>query len=322
MAKRLFFLFFNGCEGLSFSGPQQAFHEANQFGADYEIHHCGFEPEAITEQGLRVAGLEPLPEATAGDRVFISGYTIGNATPPEPVIRWLKRVAERRPTMVSVCSGAFFLGLAGLLDGRPCTTHWKRYDLLQKTFPRAMVLKERLFVEDGNLLTSGGGASSIDLALHIIEQDYGPLVTARVAREMVVYFRRDADTPQTSVYLDYRSHLNPSIHALQDALSNQPEDDRDLEAWAKEVGMSPRNLTRTFRQATGISIHEYRTKLRLERASGLLHSPGLTVDAVAALCGFSDSRHLRRLWRQNFGTSPKAVLQPKTTAVPSVVMET
>jgi len=306
MAKRLYFLFFNGCEGLSFSGPQQAFHEANQFGADYEIHHCGLEPETVTEQGLRVAGLEPLPEVTSEDRVFISGYTIGHAFPPEAVIRWLREIAHQHPTLVSVCSGAFFLGLAGLLDGRPCTTHWKRCDLLQKTFPRALVLKERLFVEDGKLLTSGGGASSIDMALHLIEKDHGPLMTARVAHEMVVFFRRDADTPQTSVYLDYRSHLNPNIHALQDQLSLQPQDDRSLDDWAKVVGMSPRNLTRTFRQATGISVHDYRTKIRLERAVGLLNNPELTVEAIAARCGFSDARHLRRLWKQSYGTSPKA----------------
>ncbi len=306
VAKRLFFLFFNGCEGLSFSGPQQVFHEANQFGADYEIHHCGLEPEAITEQGLRVAGLEPLPDAKAGDLVFVAGYTIGRAVPAEPVIRWLRTVAPRRPTLVSVCSGAFFLGYAGLLDGRSCTTHWKRYDLLQETFPRTRVLKERLFVEDGGLYTSGGGASSIDLALHLVDRDYGAPMAARVAREMVVFFRRDAESPQTSVYLDFRSHLNPAVHALQDKLSHQPEDDRSLDDWAREVGMSPRNLTRTFRQATGISFHEYRTKIRLERASGLLHNPHLTVDEIAAQCGFSDSRHLRRLWRQAYGTSPKA----------------
>jgi transcriptional regulator GlxA family with amidase domain len=306
MAKRVFFLFFNGCEGLSFSGPQQAFHEAIQFGADYEIHHCGLEPDAVTEQGLRVTGLEPLPEATSRDRVFISGYTIGHTEPPAAMIRWLVKIGREGPTVVSVCSGAFFLGLAGLLDGRTCTTHWKRCELLQRTFPRAVVLQERLFVQDGSMYTSGGGASSIDLALHLIEKDYGPVMTAKVAHEMVVFFRRDADSRQTSVYLDYRSHLNPSVHALQDLLSSQPEDDRSLDAWARTVGMSPRNLTRTFRQATGISFHEYRTKIRLERASGLLNNPGLTVDAVAAQCGFSDGRHLRRLWKQSFGTSPKA----------------
>jgi len=308
MSRRLFFLFFNGCEGLSFSGPQQAFHEANLFGGGYEIHHCGLEPEAVTEQGLRVSGLEPLPEVTPSDRVFIAGYTVGHAEPPPAVIRWLVRISEKGPTMISICSGAFFLGLAGLLDGRRCTTHWKRCDLLQKTFPRAIVLYERLFVRDGSIYTSGGGASVIDLALHLIDQDHGPLMAAKVAREMVVFFRRDADSPQTSVYLDYRSHLNPAVHTLQDLVSSQPEDDRGLEEWASAVGMSPRNLTRTFRQATGISFHEYRTKIRLERASGLLNNPALTVDAVAAQCGFSDARHLRRLWKRSFGTSPKAAL--------------
>ncbi len=308
MARRLFFLFFNGCEGLSFSGPQQAFHEANLFGADYEIHHCGLEPEARTEQGLRVAGLEPLPEVTAADTIFISGYTVGKAQPPSEVIQWLMRIWKDQPTLVSICSGAFFLGMAGLLDGRRCTTHWKRCELLQKTFPRALVQQERLFVQDGPIYTSGGGASVIDLALHMIDEDFGPLVAAKVAREMVVFFRRDADSPQTSVYLDYRSHLNPAIHSLQDCLSSQPEDDRGIEAWASSIGMSSRNLTRTFRRATGISFSEYRTKLRLERASGLLNNPSLTVDAVAALCGFSDGRHLRRLWKQTFGTSPKALV--------------
>lgn len=306
MAKRLFFLFFNGCEGLSFSGPQQVFHEANQFGADYEIHHCGLEPEVVTEQGLKITGLEPLPEVGVGDLIFFAGFTIEHAAPPEPMIRWLRTAAPRGPTLVSVCTGAFFLGYAGLLDHRICTTHWKRCDLLQKTFPRTTVLRERLFVEDGRIFTSGGGASSIDLALHLVERDYGAPKTARIARELVVFFRRDADSPQTSVYLDFRSHLNPAVHALQDKLSHQPEDDRSLDDWAREVGMSPRNLTRTFRRATGISFHEYRTKVRLERASGLLNNPHLTVDEIAAQCGFSDSRHLRRLWRQAYGTSPKA----------------
>ena len=306
MAKRLYFLFFNGCEGLSFSGPQQAFHEATMLGADYEIHHCGFVPDAVTEQGLRLTGLEALPEVTSDDTVFLAGYTPGHAEPPPPVIRWLVKAWECRPTLVSVCTGAFFLGMAGILDGRSCTTHWKRCDLLQKTFPRAKVLKERLFVRDGSVYTGGGGASAIDLALHLIDADYGPRMAARVAHEMVVFFRRDADSPQTSVYLDYRSHINPAVHTLQDLVNGQPEDDRSLDEWARAVGMSPRNLTRVFRIATGISFHEYRTKIRLERASGLLNNPDLTVEAVAAQCGFADGRHLRRLWKQSFGTSPKA----------------
>lgn len=306
MPKRVYFLFFDGCEGLSFAGPDQAFHEANQLGADYEIHHCGLVPSVVTEQKLTITDLEPLPVVTTGDLVFVSGYTIGKVEPPAELIRWVKRAWERRPTLVSVCSGAFVLGHAGVLDGRSCTTHWKRVELLRQTFPRAHVVEERLFVQDGLVYTSGGGASVVELALHLIEADHGPLMAARVAHEMVIYIRRDSTSRQTSVFLDYRSHLNPAIHTLQDLVGSNPGDDRTLGEWAQTVGMSPRSLTRTFRQATGISFHEYRTRLRLERATSLLNSPDLTVDAVASRCGFSDARQLRRLWRQAFGTSPKA----------------
>lgn len=306
MPKRVYFLFFDGCEGLSFAGPDQAFHEANQLGADYEIHHCGLTDSVVTEQRLSISNLEPLPWVEPGDLVIVSGYTIGKVEPPAELIRWVKRAWERRPTLVSVCSGAFVLGHAGVLDGRSCTTHWKRVELLRQTFPRANVIEERLFVQDGPVYTSGGGSSVIDWALHRIDADFGPLMAAKVAHEMVIYFRRDTDSRQTSVFLDYRSHLNPAIHRLQDLVGTDPGDDKSLDDWARAIGMSPRSLTRTFRQATGISFHEYRTKLRLERASSLLKSPGLTVDAVAAQCGFSDARHLRRLWKQTFGTSPKA----------------
>ena len=308
MARRLYFLFFSGCEGLAVAGTQQAFHEANDFGGDYEIRNCGIETEIVTEQGLKIAGLEPMPEPTdltEKDYVFLLGYTIERCVPPESFASWLRRASERRPTMVSICSGAFFLGKAGLLDGRECTTHWKRCDLLQRTFPRAKIMKERLFVEADRVYTSGGGASCIDLALHLIERDYGPLVTAKVARELVVFYRREADDRQISVYLDYRSHLHPAIHELQDYLCSKPETDVGLDNLAHAVGMSERNMTRTFRRATGISIAEYRTKIRLERAAGLLKSPDLTVDAVAAQCGFSDARQLRRIWKRAYGTSPK-----------------
>lgn len=308
MSNRLLFPLFHGCEGISIAGPQQAFHEANRFGADYEILNYGVASEILTEQGLKVAGLEPLPDPstlTEDDRIFVIGYTPERSEPPAVLIRWLARANERRVRIVSICSGAFILGMAGILDGRSCTTHWKRCDLLQERFPRAKVMRERLFTEDGRLLTSGGGASCIDLALYMIERDFGPLVAGKVAREMVVYFRRDAEDRQMSVYLDYRTHLRPSIYAVQDILNAHPETEQGIDEIARAVGMSPRNMTRAFRQATGISVGEYRTKVRLERASGLLKSPGYTVDAVASLCGFSDARQLRRLWKRAYSSSPK-----------------
>ena len=126
--------------------------------------------------------------------------------------------------------------------------------------------------------------------------DSGALLAARVAREMVVYLRRDAGHPQESVYLDHRTHLDPGVHKVQDFLCAHPSGRSNLAALARIAGSSPRSLTRAFRSLTGISVQKYRTRLRLERARALLSNPTLTLEAIASECGFADARQLRRLW--------------------------
>jgi transcriptional regulator GlxA family with amidase domain len=180
---------------------------------------------------------------------------------------------------------------------------------LQRRFPRARVLADRLFVADGMIVTSAGIASGIDMALALIEQKHGPLLAAQVAREMVVYIRRDGSQEQTSVYLDFRTHLHPGVHKVQDWLMQNPSRAVTLDTLAEVGAMSRRNLTRLFRQATGISIVEYRTRIRLELARNLLQDPSLSVDGVARRCGFTDSRQLRRVWQTAFGMSPRATQQ-------------
>ncbi len=220
-------------------------------------------------------------------------------------IRWLKTSHARGAEIASVCTGAFALGEAGLLDGRRCTTHWSRTSELERRFPAARVLTNRLFVTDGTITTSAGIASGIDMALSLIERAHGPLLAAQIAREMVVYIRRDGGRDQQSIYLDYRTHLHPGVHRVQDWLTQHPERKQTLEQLGAIAGMSARNLTRVFRRTTGISIHEFSTRLRLELAQSLLHDPGLTVDAVAQQCGFDSARQLRRLWRETFGATPR-----------------
>jgi transcriptional regulator GlxA family with amidase domain len=176
------------------------------------------------------------------------------------------------------------------------------------------VLANRLFVDDGPITTSAGIASGIDMALALVERRHGPLITAAAAREMVVYLRRDGAHQQESVYLDYRTHLHPGVHRVQDWLIAHPEERATLEDLARLAAMSPRNLTRVFRQATGISIQEFTTRLRLERARDLLHDPGLTIEAIATRCGFESARQLRRLWRQELGTTPSAERSEKPPA--------
>ncbi len=311
-------------EILDLAGPLQVFHEANLQGADYQLQVCAAEPRVHSDQGLWLADLAPLPEPAEGDLVLVPGCPLAaletdvpaagaGGTSRQPasrvapaVLAWLAEAAACGAQLASICTGAFALGRAGLLDGRQCTTHWTRLDDLARRFPAARVLAGRLFVEDGPVLTSAGIASGIDLALALVERRHGPHLTSRVARELVVYLRRDGSHPQTSVYLDHRAHLHPGVHRVQDWLIAHPEERATLTELAALAALSPRHLARVFREATGVTVQGYATRLRLERARSLLQDPHLTIEAVAARCGFETARQLRRLWKESFGTTPSA----------------
>jgi transcriptional regulator GlxA family with amidase domain len=262
---------------------------------------------------LTVAGLGRLPEVHVGDLIIVPGFDVRGKRPPAQLGRWLRQALTAGAHVCAVCTGAFALGEAGILDHRSCTTHWKRVGELQRGFPSAKVLHDRLFVTDGNVTTSAGVASGIDMALWLIEQDYGPVITARVAREMVVYVRRDGSQTQESVYLDYRTHINSGIHRVQDYLIANVEKKMSIAELAGIARMSPRTLTRMFRKATGLSIAEFRSKARLEAAKMMLHDPDVTIEATAERAGFSDPRHFRRAWKQAFGVPPS---RSKRTVVP------
>lgn len=305
--QRVIFVLAPEVEVLDLTGPVQAFHEANRHGADYRVQVCGLEPKVRSDQGIWLSDLEPLPQVDAGDLVLVPGTrTAAVASCGEPLAGWLREAYDRGARLGSICTGAFMLGDVGLLDGRQCTTHWSRVEDLQRRFPRARVLTNRLFVEDGPVTTSAGIVSGIDMALALVEREHGPLVAVAAAREMVIYVRRDGSQRQHSVYLDYRTHLHPGVHRVQDWLIAHPEEGASLDELARVAGLSPRHLTRVFRQATGVSIQEYRTRLRLERARSLLRDPGLTLEAIAVRCGFESSRQLRRIWKEAFGTPPSA----------------
>jgi transcriptional regulator GlxA family with amidase domain len=282
-------------EILDLAGPLQAFSEANGGSKRYRIRLCATREQIASHQGLTLAGLEPLPEDVAEDAlVVVPGMPYAATQRIErSVTRWLANAARAGAHIASVCTGAFALGEAGLLDGKKCTTHWSRTNELARRYPRARVFEDRLYVTDGRITTSAGIASGIDMALAFIEQADGPLVAAEVAREMVVYLRRDGAQEQQSVYLDYRTHLHPGVHRVQDWIVRNPATRTTLDELANVAGMSPRSLTRMFRGATGISVHDFTTRVRVELARTLLHDPGLTMEAVAQRCGLS-ARQLRR----------------------------
>jgi transcriptional regulator GlxA family with amidase domain len=312
--RRTIFALFPECEILDLGGPVQAFHEAKALGVPYDISYCATESTVRSAQGIGFSELAPLPDVGAGDRVILPGYGVTTTRVPTKLVAWLRRAHRAGAELCSVCTGAFALGEAGTLDGRRCTTHWRRVPELEARFPRAQVVGDRLFVIDGPIVTSAGIAAGIDMALALIERDAGPLVAGEVAREMVIYIRRDGEHDQDSVYLDYQTHLSPGIHQVQQHLVGNPGSRETLADLARLAGMSERNLTRVFKRATGISIHDYRERLRVERARDLMRNPTMTLDAVAAACGFSDGRQLRRVWTARFGKPPSAARQPHAGA--------
>jgi transcriptional regulator GlxA family with amidase domain len=290
------FLLLPEVEILDLAGPLQAFGEANGSRVRYRTRFCATRERIRSHQGLVFSDLEPLPEVTGESLIIVPGMPYAATERIDRrVVKWLASAAAAGAHVTSVCTGAFALGEAGLLDGRKCTTHWSRTSHLAGRYPRARVLEDRLFVTDGNITTSAGIASGIDMALALIEQADGPLVAADVAREMVVYLRRDGAQEQHSVYLDFRTHLHPGVHRVQDFIVRNPDRRATLTDLAEIAGMSSRSLTRTFRGATGISVHEFSTRVRLELAKTLLHDPSLTREAVARRCGLS-ARELRRLF--------------------------
>ncbi len=298
------------------AGPVQVLDEASRLGGAYRLVYCAPERRVRSAQGLVLADLAPLPSPRPDDLVLVPGMSSSAIDGVDRAIRtFLVSAADVGARIASVCSGSFALAHAGLLDGRRCTTHWKLTDRLARDFPRAEVVSNRLFVEDRGVVTSAGVASGIDMALALVERDHGPRVAAKVAREMVVYVRRSGDREQESVYLEHRDHLHPGVHRVQDFLVEHPQEKASLPKLARIAAMSPRNLARVFRRATGVTPHRFASLVKVQVARDLIGDPSRTVESVAASCGFDDARQLRRLWKQSFGVSIGAFRAAHTPAV-------
>ncbi|WP_432030039.1 GlxA family transcriptional regulator [Streptomyces sp. 1222.5] len=293
------FLLVPGVHLLDLAGPAQAFSTAADFGHPHTISYVAEQPLIPTAQGLPLVARVDWPDLGPEDLIVVPGWR-ALALADSPVIgaaalQVLRDHHARGGTVASVCAGAEALGRAGLLDGRRCTTHHDVQDELARRYPRAMVIRDVLYTADERVVTSAGIASGIDLALHLIATRHGPAVAAKVARDMVVYARRNGHEPQASAMLRYRSHLDDTVHRVQDLLDAHFDQPLRLPALAVAVGVSERTLTRLFTRATGgLTPLRYQQALRLERAEHLI-SHGATVTAAARAVGFEDPRMLRRL---------------------------
>jgi transcriptional regulator GlxA family with amidase domain len=278
---------------LDFSGPAQVFSSAG-----YELRYVAAHAVVHTAQQLPVQCETEMPELNPDDLIVVPGWSgdrlEGSATIPPFVLRALRAHHARGGTVASVCAGAEALGQAGLLRGRRCTTHHEHQDELAQRYPDAHVVRDVLFTEDDRIVTSAGIASGIDLALHLVEQRHGPATAARIAREMVIYTRRNGTAAQESVMLRHRTHLSDQVHRAQELIDERFATSIRLAELADTLGVSERTLTRRFIDTIGLTPLRYQQMLRVERAEALI-AQGSTVESAARAVGFEDARMLRRL---------------------------
>lgn len=287
---------------MDLAGPDQAIHEAIDFGADFEIEYCHLIPEVTTTSGLPLGKVKHFSEVeiNKGDFLIIPGSNASYLTSQEfrkhkDLFSWLIKLHRNGINLCSICAGAFALAECGLFDNIPCTTHFKRTTQLQEMYPKAKVIENILFTDHNGIYTSAGIASGIDLTLHIIEKLKGSHLAHLVARELVVYNRRPGNSAQNSELLQFRNHIHSGIHKAQDWILDNIHIKTNLEVLAEIANMSERNFTRMFKKETNITVNDFITIIRKEKSRELLKNPNLSRIEVANKIGLQSDRQLSRI---------------------------
>lgn len=295
--------------GLEIAGISEVFDEANrqtQGSPAYELICVAAEAAPVRCS----CGLTILPDCAFGDAgpapdTLIIGASYGIPARLPPAMRsWVQTTAARARRFGAVCTGAFSLGEAGLLNGRRVTTHWEYAAELARRFPEARLEPDRIFIRDGAMFTSAGVTAALDLTLDLVEEDLGREVALLVARRLVVFVKRPGGQTQYSVHLAAQAAQSGPVQRAQDLIRREPVANLSMAALANEAGTSQRNLARLFRQEAGMSVGEYVEATRLDLARQLLEGGDLPIKSIAAASGFSSAEALRRAFAQRIGVTP------------------
>jgi transcriptional regulator GlxA family with amidase domain len=324
--RRIGFLVFPDCQILDVCGPLEAF-----FFADHWLNTLGktevpgYQPIIIadmpgpvaTMSGTEIVATHRYSEINDNlDTLIVAGGTgVEQASNDKALVEWVRSSAPRARRVASICSGAFVLAAAGILDGRHVTTHWMFSDLLAATYPTLEVDASQIFVRDGNIYTSGGITAGIDLALALLEEDVGPEIMLAVARTMVVFPRRPGGQSQFCAHSSLLQGFNPYKPLIR---TGEKLEFRDLQAWmlahpdadlsvpglADRMGMSIRNFSRRFQSEVGETPAHFAEQVRAEAARCKLEQTTLPVEKIAKECGFADPERMRRTFQRLYDTSP------------------
>jgi transcriptional regulator GlxA family with amidase domain len=265
------------------------------------------EPPLTSGQGFRLDTDHRMERVAAAELVCVPAWRAIDERPPEPLLEAVREAVDRGARVLSVCSGAFVLAAAGVLDGRRATTHWRYAHLLAERYPRIDVDPDVLYVDDGPVITSAGTSAGIDACLHVLRQEHGAAVANAVARRMVVPPFRDGGQAQyveAPVPLQRRAGTD-ELAPLLDWAAAHLDEELSVEGLARRAHMSPRTFARRFRDTTGTTPHKWVLAQRVGHAQRLLEQ-GLAVEEVARRSGFGSAATLRSAFARERGTSPSA----------------
>jgi len=293
---------------LDVTGPLEVFSSASRF-----LPTVRYRTHVVTTRGGPVrasCGLEfassPIAEVTGRiDTLMVAGGAdMDAAVADTELLSHVRRLAADTRRVTSVCSGAFVLAAAGLLEGRRATTHWAECGLLEETYAGVSVDPDAIYVHDGNVWTSAGVTAGIDLALALVADDHGHQAAATIARQLVVYLRRSGGQAQFSALLAGQAADTEPVRDLLSWLRDHLADDLSVPALARQINLSERQFTRVFKAEVGATAADHVEAVRLESACRLLETTNRTIEQIAKTCGFGTPETMNRTFRRRLNTTP------------------
>lgn len=311
---RIGVLGFDGVNGVDLSGPVEVFANAADLDREpdqvrrYEIILLGLTRKAFTaDSGLIFQPHKALAEGPRLDTLIVPGGTgLRVARTQAVVAAWLRSHVWQIRRVCSVCTGIYGLAAAGLLDGRRVTTHWRWARAVAERFPRLHVEPDAIFLKDGQFYTSAGVTAGIDLALALVEQDFGSRLALATAREIVVHLKRDGGQEQFSEPLQFQvAASSDSLAELGTWIIGHLRQELSVEALAARAHLSPRQFGRRFKQVFGTTPADFVETTRLDAARERLSSPRNSINDIAASVGFTSADAFRRAFERRFGVAPR-----------------
>jgi transcriptional regulator GlxA family with amidase domain len=305
---RIVIVGFPSAQILDITGPLEVFSTASRF-----LAIPRYATQLVSSDGgpvLSTSGLEfatsPIAEVVDDiDTLVVSGgRDMGEATADSKLVDNIRRLAGQSRRVTSVCSGAFLLAAAGLLDGRRATTHWAECAELERNYPNVSVEPDAIYVQDGNVWTSAGVSAGIDLALALVADDHGRKAAATVARRLVVYLRRSGGQGQFSALLAAQSANDEPVRDLLAWIPDNLTADLSITAMAARTHLSERQFSRVFKSEVGITPAEHVEAVRIEATCRLLETTLLGIEEIARTCGFGTPETMNRAFRRRLNTTP------------------